>query len=151
MPRLSEAKKDVISCEKLWGGANDLWSRDIRMGQPILIKSRYPEWEANVVNWNILVTIGRENNSDSRSSGERTGKSPNQYCYGKIGVIGLRCKKYMYRRTNWKVRPKRVKVPYLKYIYHLAVSWVPRGWRRLVGISQHHLARLNTTERPIAN
>ena len=24
MPRLSEAKKDVISCEKLWGGANDL-------------------------------------------------------------------------------------------------------------------------------
>ena len=23
MPRLSEAKKDVVSCEKLWGGAND--------------------------------------------------------------------------------------------------------------------------------
>lgn len=24
MPWLSEAKKDVISCEKLWGGANNL-------------------------------------------------------------------------------------------------------------------------------
>ena len=24
MPRLSEAKKDVISCDKLWGGANNL-------------------------------------------------------------------------------------------------------------------------------
>ena len=24
MPRLSEAKKDVISCEKLWGAANRL-------------------------------------------------------------------------------------------------------------------------------
>jgi hypothetical protein len=23
MPRLSEAKKDVISCDKLWGGANN--------------------------------------------------------------------------------------------------------------------------------
>ena len=34
MPWLSEAKKDVTSCEKLWGGANDLRSADIRMGQP---------------------------------------------------------------------------------------------------------------------
>ena len=24
MPWLSQAKKDVISCDKLWGGANDL-------------------------------------------------------------------------------------------------------------------------------
>ena len=23
MPRVSEAKKDVISCDKLWGGANN--------------------------------------------------------------------------------------------------------------------------------
>ena len=34
MPRLSEAKKDVISCEKLRGGANNLRSVDLRMGQP---------------------------------------------------------------------------------------------------------------------
>ena len=34
MPWLSEAKKDVTSCEKLWGGANDFRSADIRMGQP---------------------------------------------------------------------------------------------------------------------
>ena len=34
MPRLSEAKKDVISCEKLRGGANNCRSADIRMGQP---------------------------------------------------------------------------------------------------------------------
>ena len=35
MPRLPEAKKDVISCEKLRGGANNHRSVDIRMGQPI--------------------------------------------------------------------------------------------------------------------
>ena len=34
MPRLSKAMKDVISCEKLGGGANNLRSRDLRMGQP---------------------------------------------------------------------------------------------------------------------
>ena len=35
MPRLSEAKKDVISCEKPRGGANNLRSVDLRMGEPI--------------------------------------------------------------------------------------------------------------------
>ena len=35
MPRLSEAKKDVISCEKPWLGANILRPVDIRMGQPV--------------------------------------------------------------------------------------------------------------------
>ena len=35
MPRLSEAKKDVISCDKLRGSANNYRSVDIRMGQPI--------------------------------------------------------------------------------------------------------------------
>ncbi len=34
MPRLSEAKKDVTSCEKPRGGANTHRSADIRMGQP---------------------------------------------------------------------------------------------------------------------
>jgi hypothetical protein len=39
MPGLSEAKKDVTSCEKLRGGANNFRSADIRMGQPILLQN----------------------------------------------------------------------------------------------------------------
>ena len=35
MPWLSEAMKDVISCDKPRGGANNLRSVDFRMGQPI--------------------------------------------------------------------------------------------------------------------
>ena len=35
MPRLSEAKKDVISCDKLWRGANNRQPADFRIGQPI--------------------------------------------------------------------------------------------------------------------
>ena len=34
MPWLSEAMKDVISCEKPRGGANGRRSADVRMGQP---------------------------------------------------------------------------------------------------------------------
>ena len=38
MPRLSEAKKDVISCDKLRVVANKLSSEDFRMGQPSILK-----------------------------------------------------------------------------------------------------------------
>ena len=55
--------------------------------------------EANAVNWNILVTAGIENNSDSPSSGERTGISPNHICYGKCGVVGLRYGSIINSRT----------------------------------------------------
>ena len=34
MPWLSEATKDVISCDKPWGEANTHRSADFRMGQP---------------------------------------------------------------------------------------------------------------------
>ena len=40
-----------------------------------------------------------ENNNDSPSSGERTGKSPNHQCFGTDGVVGLRYRK-IYR--EWK-------------------------------------------------
>ena len=38
MPRLSEAKKDVISCDKHRGLANATRSDDFRMGQPNILK-----------------------------------------------------------------------------------------------------------------
>ena len=41
MPRLSEAKKDVISCEKLRGLAHTNRSANIRMGQPSTLKMYY--------------------------------------------------------------------------------------------------------------
>ena len=38
MPWLSEAMKDVISCDKLRVGANNLQSEDFRMGKPSPMK-----------------------------------------------------------------------------------------------------------------
>ena len=47
MPRLSEAMKDVISCEKLRGLAHTDRSADIRMGQPTMLKTWYVARQAN--------------------------------------------------------------------------------------------------------
>ena len=47
--------------------------------------------EANEGTEKILSTAGKENNNDSPSSGERTGKSPNRSGHGMDGVVGPRC------------------------------------------------------------
>ena len=41
MPWLSETMKDVISCDKLRGGANILLSVDFRMGKPGWLKTSH--------------------------------------------------------------------------------------------------------------
>jgi hypothetical protein len=50
MPRLMEAMKDVVSCEKLWGDANNLRSIDVRMGQPDILKRYHPAMGGNLLN-----------------------------------------------------------------------------------------------------
>ena len=44
--------------------------------------------------------------NDSPSSGERTGISPNQCCYGNIGVVGLQYRK---KDGEWKRLENRSK------------------------------------------
>ena len=71
------------------------------MGQPGILKECHPSlMEANAGNLNILVPVGKENNNDSPSSGERTGNSPNHPCYGMCGVVGPR-----YRKTSDEQNP----------------------------------------------
>ena len=152
MPWLSEAMKDVISCDKLWVGANNLWSRDFRMGQPGILKECHPSlMEANTGNWNILVPVGKENNNDSPSSGERTGNSPNHPCYGMCGVVGSRrCKKSCEKNSL-----ERLTIDGYSPVYEVklsvVVSWVARDTRNLAWICRDHPVRLNTPVRPIAN
>ena len=50
MVRLSEATKDVLSCDKPGGGAPNLRSPDFRMGQPMGAIPPYLAREANPVN-----------------------------------------------------------------------------------------------------
>ena len=152
MPRLSEAMKDVISCDKLRGGANNLWSEDFRMGQPNTLKAYYPsKMEANAGNWNILVPAGKENKNDSPSSGERTGISPNQCCYGNIGVVGPRCRKNFSEKNSLENETIDGDSPVFEAERSVVVSWVARDTRNLAWICRDHPVRLNTPERPIAN
>ena len=90
MPWLSEAKKDVTSCDKLRGGANIRYIR------------RFPNGVTRHAEGVISRAIGRltrrtetskypeekKTNSDSLSSGDRTGNSPNRCRFGGIGVEG---------------------------------------------------------------
>ena len=50
MVRLSEAKKDVPSCEKPGRAAPKRRPLDVRMGKPSTVNLYYPAREANVVN-----------------------------------------------------------------------------------------------------
>ena len=106
--------------------------------------------EANAGNWNILVPVGRENNNDSPSSGERTGISPNHYCFGNNGVVGPRCgMKY----SEWnELESSTIESDSLVHevIWSLVVSWVARDTCNPVWICGAHPVRLNTRKRPIA-
>ncbi|KAF5301922.1 hypothetical protein FQR65_LT19174 [Abscondita terminalis] len=67
MPRLSEAKKDVISCDKHRGLANATRSDDFRMGQPNIQKADLPQ---------ELISTGRFGTSMSARPHPGAGEGP---------------------------------------------------------------------------
>ena len=77
MAWLEKPMKVVASCDMLWGGARNLRSRDHLMR--LLIWSLAT---GNLLNWNILVSRGKESNSDSVSNGERTQNRTNRILVG---------------------------------------------------------------------
>ena len=107
MPWLSEAMKDVTSCDKLRGGANSRYIRRFPNGATHYVEdivsrlvgkrtrrtetSKYPEEKKTI--------------SDSLSSGDRTGNSPNQCRFGDIGVVGLQYGMSIRSGIFWKVKP----------------------------------------------
>ena len=106
--------------------------------------------EANAGNWNILVPVGKENNNDSPSSGERTGKSPNHRCFGIYGVVGLRCSMLFCEANKLENLTIDGDSPVSEAKFSLAESWVARDTCNPVWIRRAHPPRLNTRKRPIA-
>jgi hypothetical protein len=89
MPWLSEAKKDVISCDKLRGGANSHYIRRFPNGATQCTEGTLPSNRSKPGELKHLSTRRkRKQFSDCASSGERTRKSPNLISYGWSGVIG---------------------------------------------------------------
>ena len=107
MPWHQSAMKDVISCDKLRGGAHNLWSGDFRMGKPGPVCGIIRHWihrcrEVNGANWNILVASGKEINRDSPSSGERTGTSLNRVKPGVVGPVIWELSSIFLAEEIWK-------------------------------------------------
>ena len=154
MPRLTEAMKDVISCDKLRVGANNLWSGDFRMGQPSRLKDGYSYQckRANAGNWNILVPVGRENKLmiPLVVASER----------GRAQTMIVATQPWGCRTTLWHDACERNVLerttiegdsPVLEARWSLVVSWVTRNTRNSARIRRDHPVRLNTPVRPIAN
>ena len=91
MPRLSEAMKDVISCDKLRGLANMNYIRRFPNGATRIVEDYTSRKRSKPGELKHLSTRRkRKQVSDSLSSGERTGNSPNLSGQGHLGVVGPR-------------------------------------------------------------
>jgi len=91
MPWLSEAMKDVTSCDKLRRGANIHYIRRFPNGTTCYdedITSCRKAWSQPGELKHLSTRRKRKQTSDSLSSGDRTGKSPNRCRFGGIGVVG---------------------------------------------------------------
>ena len=154
MPRLTEAMKDVISCDKLRVGANNLWSGDFRMGQPSRLKDGYSYQckRANAGNWNILVPVGRENKwmippvvASERGTAQTSG----------VARRGWGCRTATLYANREQNTLENVTIdgdsPVCEAKCSIAVSWVTRDTRNPARICRDHPVRLNTPVRPIAN
>ena len=122
------------------------WKQVLIQEYPNKETSRTTSWinkeeRANLVNWNILVTRGKESKSDSLSSGERKGTSP---------VITLELQNFMIVEVCGKAHHRRWES--CKRNCEISVRRrVRRDTSNLVGICEDHLVRLNTTNWPIVN
>ena len=78
MPRRQEAKKDVVSCDKLRGAAHERYIRRFPNGTTRYVEDIALEREPTRRTETSKYPEEKKITNDSPSSGERTGKSPNQ-------------------------------------------------------------------------
>lgn len=84
MPRRQEAKKDVVSCDKLRGAAHEHYIRRFPNGTTRCVEDAALEREPTRRTETSKYPEEKKITNDSPSSGERTGKSPN------LGGVPLR-------------------------------------------------------------
>ena len=77
MPRRQEAKKDVVSCDKLGGAAHKRYIPRFPNGTTCYVEDITLEREPTRRTETSKYPEEKKINNDSPSSGERTGKSPN--------------------------------------------------------------------------
>jgi hypothetical protein len=91
MPGRQEAKKDVVSCDKLRGAAHERYIRRFPNGTTRYVEDIALEREPTRRTETSKYPEEKKITNDSPSSGERTGNSPNRGSYlsglwGRLGV-----------------------------------------------------------------
>ena len=130
------------------------WKQVLIRKYPNKETSRTTSWihkeeRANLVNWNILVTRGKESKSDSLSSGERNGTSLNSNFRGLWD--NLNTKMLMLDEAIWILYHRRWKSCNQKLRHFEVASQVGRDTWNPFWICEDHLVRLNIPEQPIVN
>ena len=142
--------KDAINSDMRRGVVHEQRSVDLRMGEPSRCNERLHIMWGNSGNWNILVPGGKENNSDSQSSGERNGNSPNRTWFG---VVGLRHGIETDSRMALKGQPQKVQVLYAKSVFKpssiLSTARHVEPCRNLPGPSGKAKYSLKTDSEPV--
>ena len=150
-----ESKKGVVTDDMLWVARNRQWSKDSLMGQPM--KNRvyteiYIKCADNSANWNILVTEGKESNSDFLNSGELKENSLNLNaserfrCCGSSYYITRRITNLLITKSEKVLNPVGVCRYVIKGHTRVVQSTCNSVW-----ICEAHLVRLNTPKWPIVN
>ena len=103
------AMKDVASCDKSRRGACSLWTGNLRMR----LRNKLVR-VANAGNWNVLVPAGKETKWDAVSKGDWTQQRANWIPYRNVWEMWCGHRWFFVSESElyWKVRPKRVIVPY---------------------------------------
>ena len=125
------------------------WKQVLIRKYPNKETSRTTSWihkeeRANLVNWNILVTRGKESKSDSLSSGERNGISLNFIYIKGCGTVNIEI--VWLDETDWLLYHSRWKSCNRKLSYFKIVSQVGRDTWNPFWICEDHLVRLNIPE-----
>ena len=130
------------------------WKQVLIRKYPNKETSRTTSWihkeeRAHLVNWNILVTRGKESKSDSLSSGERNGISLNSILLEGCGTTKKECQ--LLGEAGWILYHRRWKSCNRKHKHFVVVSQVGRDTWNPSWICEDHLVRLNIPEQPIVN
>ena len=149
MPRVWEAMKDVVSCDKLRGAAHEHYIRRFPNGTtcytegitlereptPRTETSKYREEKKTIV---IPQVVASEKGQAQTEAACR------------FGVIGLHLELLIKLNLleSWAIAGDS---PVSTNWVGRAVSWVRRNRRNSARICQHHLVRLNTPQTPIVN
>ena len=122
MPWLSEAKKDVTSCEKPRGGANGRRSAGVRMGEPAARKARHHDVGPTRGTETSKYPEEEKTRVIPRVAASESGGAQTVRVEARAGLKDSDVGERSSGEQGWKTRPEGVKAAYPKARATVAVS-----------------------------